>query len=526
MPQLADRLLRHDAMPWHVCSQRRFSGLSSAARSIAIGLTAGGVGYLVAFKGDNRLGAALLTCAAVLLVDRSISTRLTSAEFLPFMRIVCPIVAPVVAFLLLTLFLTGLLDALPAGQIAEACGAASAVGALWSGLSYMRLSGKSRRPRVRVGVVGSASTTIKLDTALEGQRNPLFKLVGTIAPSGAPADEYDETRIGTLGTLASTVRDHQLDLLLVSPEAPRMSFFNEIEASCCHLNVRVLELSAFYEQAFGHVPLNAINAAWFQWVMHPAYSPRTPITKRIFDLVLAALLAVASAPLMAILALLIKSSGGPVIYRQTRIGERGQPFDMLKLRSMEVAVADAPAQWSAADDDRVTPIGRFLRRSHLDELPQLLNVIRGEMTIVGPRPEQPTFVESLEESVPFYNRRHTLRPGITGWAQVSCGYAGSHEGALWKLSHDLYYLKHRSFTFDLLILGETLRTLVADAQFQPDLQLPTFVYSVGGAQPAPRSVAMLATGGMEAEAANGATGAPATVSLLTSTPPERANTLS
>jgi lipopolysaccharide/colanic/teichoic acid biosynthesis glycosyltransferase len=124
----------------------------------------------------------------------------------------------------------------------------------------------------------------------------------------------------------------------------------------------------------------------------------------------------------------------------------------------------------------VTTIGRFMRRTHLDELPQLLNVLKGEMSIVGPRPEQPSFVAALEESVPFYSRRHVVRPGITGWAQVGCGYAGSHEGTLWKLSHDLYYLKHRSLTFDLLILGETLRMVFSRSQFPTELDLLPFVH--------------------------------------------------
>jgi lipopolysaccharide/colanic/teichoic acid biosynthesis glycosyltransferase len=249
----------------------------------------------------------------------------------------------------------------------------------------------------------------------------------------------------------------------------------------------VIELSSFYENTFGHVPLRAINAAWFQWVMHPKYSSCIPPAKRMFDVCVASLLALVTSPIVAILALLVKLDGGSALYRQIRIGEGGKPFSVLKLRSMRVAQEDTSAQWCTADDDRVTSLGRFLRRSHLDELPQLLNVIKGDMSIVGPRPEQPSFVERLEESVPFYNRRHVVRPGITGWAQVRCGYAGSHEGTLWKLSHDLYYLKHRSTAFDLLILGETLHMLFADTQFPTEFSLPTFVHRA--ADPAASQIA-------------------------------------
>ena len=243
--------------------------------------------------------------------------------------------------------------------------------------------------------------------------------------------------------------------------------------------------AAFYERVFGHVALRAINAAWFQWVMHPRYSSRTPPAKRAVDLGIASLIAVLATPLLAVFAVLIKLEGGPALYRQTRIGEGGRPFQILKLRSMRPVAANAPPRWSSVDDDRVTGIGRLLRRTHLDELPQIVNVLKGDMSIVGPRPEQPGFVESLEESVPFYSRRHIVRPGITGWAQVRCGYSGSHEGTLWKMSHDLYYLKHRSIIFDLLILGETMRTLVADTQFPPDLYLPPFVHQPAGQAPAP-----------------------------------------
>ena len=134
------------------------------------------------------------------------------------------------------------------------------------------------------------------------------------------------------------------------------------------------------------------------------------------------------------------------------------------------------AQWASPDDPRVTRVGRVLRRTHLDEVPQIFNVLRGEMSLIGPRPEQPEFVERLEEFIPFYERRHLLKPGLTGWAQVRCGYAGSDKGSAWKLSHDLYYLKHRSLSFDIAILGETVRTLFADSQRRVEPARLSFVH--------------------------------------------------
>jgi lipopolysaccharide/colanic/teichoic acid biosynthesis glycosyltransferase len=159
--------------------------------------------------------------------------------------------------------------------------------------------------------------------------------------------------------------------------------------------------------------------------------------------------------------------GGPVLFRQRRVGLRGRQFEVLKFRTMRVG-AELPgeARWSTADDDRVTSVGRMLRKTHLDELPQLLNVLAGSMSLVGPRPERPELVAELERKIPHYSRRLLVKPGITGWAQVQSGYGGSDTGTAFKLSHDLYYIKHRSVLFDLLTMVETLRTLVADAQYE------------------------------------------------------------
>ncbi|MEA2252981.1 MAG: hypothetical protein QOG70_3223, partial [Solirubrobacteraceae bacterium] len=153
--------------------------------------------------------------------------------------------------------------------------------------------------------------------------------------------------------------------------------------------------------------------------------------------------------------------GGSAFFAQMRIGESGRPFRLYKLRTMRVD-SGAEARWAQQRDPRTTPLGRFLRRSHLDELPQLWNIVRGDMSFIGPRPEQLEFVERLELALPFYQRRHLIRPGLTGWAQVRCGYARSEMGAAWKLCNDLYYVKHRSIGLDLLLLAETVGLLVRE----------------------------------------------------------------
>jgi lipopolysaccharide/colanic/teichoic acid biosynthesis glycosyltransferase len=268
--------------------------------------------------------------------------------------------------------------------------------------------------------------------------------------------------LGELGELAQIVVAHDIDLLVMGSDAPRLKVFGEVSETCLGLPVRLVELTALFEEVFGHVPTAEINASWFECLADPRTRAPSPL-KRGVDLCGAVVTLAIALPLLPILAFLIRRDGGPALFDQVRIGEGGRRFRLHKLRTMRMG-ADSSAQWACPDDPRITPVGAWLRRTHLDELPQLVNVLRGEMSLVGPRPEQPEFVDRLERLLPFYQRRHLMRPGITGWAQVRCGYAGSDVGSAWKLCHDLYYAKHRSAGVDLLILGETLATLAFERE--------------------------------------------------------------
>ncbi|HEX7293878.1 MAG TPA: sugar transferase, partial [Solirubrobacterales bacterium] len=210
----------------------------------------------------------------------------------------------------------------------------------------------------------------------------------------------------------------------------------------------------------GHVPIGAINSAWFQYIMHPLYSPSSPLSKRLLDIAVSGALLVVAAPLLILCALAVKlEDRGPVLYRQRRYGEEGREFDMIKFRTLRDD-ADQLLAEGRTEEEVVTRAGRLLRKGHLNELPQLLQVLRGEMSLVGPRPEPPELVETLSRVVPHYDRRALIKPGLTGWAQVRCGYAGSRIGTAWKTCHDLYYLKHRSVGLDLVILLQTFHALV------------------------------------------------------------------
>jgi exopolysaccharide biosynthesis polyprenyl glycosylphosphotransferase len=411
-------------------------------------------------------GTAPWTSAGLTLLVLSLSALAAGREpewrrLLPFMGALSQLTAPGAGLLaLLTLRATsGLPDA---GAIGTVLAVAASV-VVWLTVERLMRRVLVGRQKINVAVIGSARSADSLGRELRLAGNHQYEIVGRVAlPGGRRESDGEVPVLGSLDRLGDVVARHDVRLLLMAAEAPRLAVFDEIARSCLNLPVRLHELSGFYEQAFGHVPVGDINAAWFQYIMHPRYRARESAAERVLDVVVALVVGIASLPLIAVLALLIRRDGGPVLFRQVRIGEGGWPFTILKLRTMRVG---ASAEWAEVGDARITPVGRFLRRTHLDELPQVINVLRGEMSVVGPRPEQPAFVERLERLVPFYTRRHLIKPGVTGWAQVRCGYAGSDIGSTWKVCHDLYYLKHRSLALNLVILGETLRTLVADPQY-------------------------------------------------------------
>ena len=325
------------------------------------------------------------------------------------------------------------------------------------------------RAPVRMAVIGGPDLAKKLSLELKETGVRGFRVIGFIGPGPVVPDRGEDAVpwLGELPDVRNVVTEHGIDMLAVGPETPRLHLFEHTARELLDLPVRMIEASALYEDVLGHVPIGQINSAWFQAIMHPRYSPASPVSKRALDLLIAVPALVLLSPLIPFVCLAVWAGDrGPVLYRQRRVGEFGTEFDILKFRTMRV---DAPAPSETVPKDSiVTPVGRLLRKTHIDELPQLLNVIRGEMTLVGPRPEQPALVKRLAAVVPYYDRRSLVKPGVTGWAQVRCGYAGSAVGTAWKICHDLYYLKHRSLVFDLLIVLQTLHLFS-----QADVELPT-----------------------------------------------------
>lgn len=226
--------------------------------------------------------------------------------------------------------------------------------------------------------------------------------------------------------------------------------------------IRVLSESRFWEEEAYYIDPDSADASWLLTGRGFRQGRASRIGKVLSDMILATAMLLMTLPLMLLVAILIKlDSAGPVLYRQERVGLRGKPFSIFKFRSMHIdAEAGGRPLWAAVGDPRVTRVGRFIRYTRIDELPQLLNVLRGEMSLIGPRPERPYFVEKLAAAISFYTMRHYVKPGITGWAQVNASYGASIEDAREKLRYDLYYIKHRSFVLDVLILWRTLRVVV------------------------------------------------------------------
>jgi sugar transferase (PEP-CTERM system associated) len=233
----------------------------------------------------------------------------------------------------------------------------------------------------------------------------------------------------------------------------------------CRLEgVEIIELVTFLERETGKVRLDVLNPSWMIFSEGFRQGRVHGSLERAFDIAASHVLLAAALPLMILTVLAIKLTEGPrasIFYRQVRVGQYGRPFKLLKFRSMrEDAERDGKAQWAQKNDSRVTKIGSFIRLTRIDELPQILNVLRGEMSFVGPRPERPEFVDQLNEKIPYYRERHSIKPGITGWAQLCYPYGSSEQDATEKLQYDLFYVKNHSLLFYLAILVQTVEVIV------------------------------------------------------------------
>lgn len=315
----------------------------------------------------------------------------------------------------------------------------------------------------RVLLVGSGLTIQRLAEELAGKCGLPLKLAGIVLDDRRPvSDDLRFAVVGTVSRLREVANSFRPDRIVISSELGVSTVSAADLLALRRVGVRVQDAGELYESIAGRVPVESVraNALAFGAALVP--SPLTGAIHRAASLVGALLLTVILAPLCLVVAILIKlDSSGPVFYTQERVGRGGKTFRVIKFRSMrQDAEKGTGPVWAVEGDPRVTRIGGLLRKLRIDELPQIINVLRGEMCLVGPRPERPHFVVTLEEQITYYDLRHCIRPGITGWAQVCADYGSNVDESRTKLEYDLFYVKNASLLFDLLILFKTVKVVL------------------------------------------------------------------
>jgi len=316
----------------------------------------------------------------------------------------------------------------------------------------------------RVLVLGSGSRALEVEALLlRLGRSATYRVVGFVPCGDAQLQPVRSQTFAEGTDLRELARKHRVDEIVVGVRDRRNGHVSMQQLLECKLDgVSVVDLPTFFEREIGFVELQTLSKSWLVFSEGFYKNVRRNLLKQSFDIAVSAVMLILTLPTMVLAAIaILLESGLPILYRQTRVGENGRTFEILKFRSMRVdAEKDGVARWASQNDARVTRVGRFLRRSRIDELPQLFNVLKGDMSFVGPRPERPPFVTDLTREIPVYPTRHAVKPGITGWAQICYPYGASVEDAAKKLQFDLYYVKNHSLFLDLVILLQTAQVVL------------------------------------------------------------------
>lgn len=315
----------------------------------------------------------------------------------------------------------------------------------------------------RILVLGTGSRAVKVDEVSQTRFGGGVEVVGYMSSNLSPHAVAASRILPEEENLLEAIDKYGGNEIVIAVRDRRGGNLPIHELLKCRMRgVQVTELSSFFERECGQIKLDSLNASWMVFNDGFNQSGVRDAVKRIFDIVVSLLMVVAALPVMLLTWLLIKlEDGGPAFYSQERVGENDEVFTIYKFRSMCIdSEKDGKPRWAAANDDRITRVGRIIRKIRIDELPQLFNVLRGDMSFVGPRPERPFFVQKLESEIPYYGVRHCTKPGITGWAQVQYDYGSSVDDAIEKLQYDLYYVKNHSLFLDVLILFQTVQVVL------------------------------------------------------------------
>jgi len=315
----------------------------------------------------------------------------------------------------------------------------------------------------KVLVIGSGEMAKELQKVNAQFVHRGFEIVGYISLDNQQSEINNSIIINKDTTLVEIVTKEKIDEVVIAIDDRRKKLPVDELMDIKMSGVEVMDLLTFYEREQRLVLLDVLSPSWLVFSDGFVNSGLRPIIKRTFDILASILLLSVSWWVMLLTALAIgieSGFGAPVFYRQSRVGYRNQPFDVIKFRSMKVDAEKNGAQWASKTDDRVTRVGRVIRKYRIDELPQLFNVINGDMSFVGPRPERPEFVDDFIETIPYYKERHRVKPGITGWAQLCYPYGANAEDTRQKLQYDLYYVKNYSIFLDLAIMLSTVEVVL------------------------------------------------------------------
>ncbi|HWU76446.1 MAG TPA: TIGR03013 family XrtA/PEP-CTERM system glycosyltransferase [Rhodanobacter sp.] len=331
-------------------------------------------------------------------------------------------------------------------------------------MGFMRLIDAAVFQR-RVLILGAGLRAEQIHTRMRRHADRVgFHVAGFVPREGEDTRIAPALLVKPSIPLHQWVLQHSVDEIVVGVDDRRGGLPMEDLLECRQHGIDIIDLATFFERESGRVQLSLTDPSWLVFSGGFDGTPLRRISKRCSDLVIAALVLFLTWPLMLLVALAIRiesGAGQPILYRQERVGARGKTFQLIKFRSMRTdAELDGVARWANQNDDRVTRVGRFTRKVRLDELPQLWNVLKGEMSFIGPRPERPQFVLDLGTKIRYYGLRHCLKPGLAGWAQLRYPYGASEADAEEKLKYDLYYVKNHNLLFDLLILFQTVEVVL------------------------------------------------------------------
>jgi len=315
----------------------------------------------------------------------------------------------------------------------------------------------------RVAILGTGDLAITVARELRAKADLGIGLVGFIKEEALESESgfVDGPILGDAASIEDIVREHGVARVIIALENRWGVLPTSALVRLRFEGIAIEDSHSTIADVTGRIPLSTVRPGWFVFTDGFDRSALTLTAKRVVDIVFSAIGLILAVPIIVIASVLIKlESEGPVLYRQTRVGWRGRTFEVLKFRSMRVDAERHGAVWASVGDARATRVGKIIRKYRIDEIPQLANVLKGEMSLVGPRPERPIFVDELRRKIDYYDERHSMRPGLTGWAQVRYPYGASIDDAFRKLEYDLFYLKHVSVLFDLAIMADTVRVVL------------------------------------------------------------------